>query len=176
MASAAGFAREERAGIEGFMALATATEAGGALVLTTPAAPGSPMLNRVVGLGVNRPATDADIDAALAAIEPGVTFYVAVAPDAQPASLPERLRARGLEPGWGWMSFRRDTRPLAARETSLRLVDVRSADEAAAFGRIVCESYGLAEPVQPVVASAPDRGWLCLLACDGDEPAGAAAL
>ena len=134
------------------------------------------MLNRIVGLGVGRPATEADIDEALAAIGTGVTFYVAVAPDAQPASLPDLLRDRGLEPGWGWMSFVRDASPPAAAQTSLRLVEVSSDEGAADFARIVRTSYGLPEAVEPAIAGAPAAGWLCWVAYDGDEPAAAAGL
>ena len=63
----------------------------GAVVLTMPEAPDSPMLNRVLGLGVERPATEADVDEALAAVPAGVTFYVAVAAGARPAELPRWL-------------------------------------------------------------------------------------
>jgi hypothetical protein len=76
------------------------------------------MLNRVVGLGVERPATEADVDEALAAIGPRVTFYVAVSPGARPVELPKWLRARGLEPGWGWMVFRRDVEDPAGRDVA----------------------------------------------------------
>jgi hypothetical protein len=134
------------------------------------------MLNRVVGLGVETPATEAGVDDALAAIGPGVTFYVAMAPGARPVELPEWLRARGLEPGWGWMVFRRDVEDPPRAETPLQIAEVGTADEAAAFGRIVRVSYELPQAVEPRFAGAPDAGWLCWLALDGDEPAGAAAL
>jgi hypothetical protein len=168
--------REQRVALRAQVVFSSATEAGGATVLRVPEAPASPMLNRVVGLGVERPATEADVDEALAAIGAGVTFYVAVAPGARPAQLPEWLRARGLEPGWGWMSFRRGVETPPRAESSLRLVEVASAGEAAAFGRLVALSYGLPEAVAPRIARAPDAGWLCWLALDGDEPAGAAGL
>jgi GNAT superfamily N-acetyltransferase len=134
------------------------------------------MLNRVVGLGVGRPATEVDVDEALAAIGSGVTFYVSLAPGARPAELSEWLRARGLEPGWGWMSFRRDVDDPPSAETSLRLVEVDTADHAAAFARVVRVSYGLPEPIEPRLAQTPGAGWQCWLALDGDEPAGAGAL
>jgi len=134
------------------------------------------MLNRVVGLGVDRPATDEDVDAALAAIGEGVTFYVAVAQCAEPAELPAWLEARGLERGWGWMSFSRSPDAPSAVETSLRLARVESAAEAAAFARIQRVGFGLPDAVEPPIALAPERGWECWLALDGDEPAGAGAL
>lgn len=168
--------REERVALQAQMAFSSAAEAGGAIVLCVPEAPDSPMLNRVVGLGVERPATEGDVDEALAAIGAGISFYVAVAPGARPGELPDWLRARGLEPGWGWMSFRRGVEAPPRVESSLRLLEVASGGEAAAFGNVVASSYGLAEAVAPRIARATDAGWLCWLALDGDEPAGAAGL
>jgi len=168
--------RVERAQLEAYGVLAEVTEAGGATVLQTPTAPGSPMLNRVVGLGVDRPATEEDVDAALAAIGRGVTFYVAVSPQAEPAELPAWLEQRGLAPGWGWMSFSRGPADPPRFVTSLRLARAESGAEAAAFARIQRVAYDLPEELEPVLALAPERGWECWLALDGDEPAGAGAL
>lgn len=168
--------RGERVALKASKAFSLAVEAGGAVVLRVPEAPGSPMLNRLVGLGVGRPATEADLDEAIAAIGAGVTFYVAVAPAARPVELPDWLRARGLEPGWGWMTFRRGLGAPPAAETSLRLVEVATADEAAAFARVVRVSYELPDAVEPRLSGVPDAGWRCWLALDGDEPAAAAAL
>lgn len=177
MPRAAGDAREERVALAAARAFAsTQSEAGGAVVLRVPEAPRSPMLNRIVGLGVGRPATEQDVDEALAAIGAGVTFYLAVAARARPASLPDLLRERGLRPSWGWMSFRRDTAPLPVPRTSLRLVEVKTPDTATAFARVVRESYGLPPAVDPLLASAHERGWSCWLALDRDEPAGGAGL
>ena len=79
-------------------------EVGSAVVMRWPQAPASSMLNRAVGLGVDRPASEEDVDAVLGALA-GTTFYVAVAPDAEPRQLPGWLQARGLVPGWaGWCS------------------------------------------------------------------------
>lgn len=172
----AGATREDRVALEASRAFSSASEAGGAIVLSVPEAPDSPMLNRVVGIGVERPATDADVDDALSAIDAGVTFYVAVTPGTRPLELTEWLRARGLEPGWGWMLFRRGVEGPPSAETSLRLVEVETTGEAAAFGRVVRVSYELPEGTEPRLARLPDAGWLCWLAFDGDEPAGAGAL
>lgn len=168
--------REERAGLKAARAFSTAIEAGGATVLRVPAAPESPMLNRIVGLGVDRPATESDVDAALAAIGPGITFYVSVTHGARPGELRSWLRARGLSPGWGWMAFRRGVEDLRSADTTLKLVEVVTPDERAAFARVVRVSYGLPPGVDASIAKAPDGGWQCWLALDGDEPAGAAAL
>lgn len=168
--------REESVALAAYGALAEVTEAGGASILQTPAAPGSPMLNRVVGLGVDRPAARDDVDAALAAMRAGVTFYVAVSPYAEPAELPSWLRERGLEPGWSWMSFTRGTAGAPPVASSLRLARAKSAADAAAFARIQRVAYDLPQGLEPVIALAPERGWECWLALDGDEPVGAGGL
>lgn len=168
--------REHRVSVAAYRGLGIATEVGGGVVITTPAAPGSPMLNRVIGLGVERPATEEDLDAAISVIASGVTYYVAVSPKARPEELPAWLAARGLEPGWGWMSFRRSPLDPPRLQTSLRLVSVESEPDTEAFARIQRIAYGLPEALDPVLRTAPERGWECWLALDGDEPAGAGAL
>lgn len=168
--------RAERVALESAKAFSSAVDAGGATVLQVPGAPDSPMVNRIAGLGLERPATEADLDRALAAIDPGVTFYVAVAPGARPPELSGWLRARGLEPGWGWMAFHRGVADPPPVETSLRVVGVATAGEAAAFARIVRAGFELPAAVEPALAHAVDAGWTCFLALDGDEPVAAAGL
>lgn len=148
---------------------------GGATCFRLDEAPDSPMLNRIAGLGLRTPATDPDIDGALAAME-GVTHYVAISPFAAPGDLGERLAGRGLEPGWGWMLFERDARPAPTVETTLELVEV---DEglAAAWADVVVTAYGLPPELAPLTAATASRpGWTCWLALDGGTPAAAAAL
>jgi GNAT superfamily N-acetyltransferase len=152
-----------------------ALETHGATCFRLDEAPESPMLNRVVGLGLGEPASDEAIDAALAAMD-GVSCYVAISPFASPADLGQRLSDRGLEPGWGWMLFERDASPPAPVETGLRIVEV-APGEAEPWARVVATAYGLPDAVVPVTAATPERpGWTCWLALDGDEPASAAAL
>jgi GNAT superfamily N-acetyltransferase len=168
--------REARVSVAAYRCLyPDAVELGGVTVMRASAAPASPMLNQIVGLGVDEPAGESQLDEALAAIGDEVDCYVAVAPDARPAELTGWLRGRGLEPGWGWMRFRRGLEPLAAPETALRLARVGE-QEALEFGRIVAAGYGLPAAVVPWTAQAYALGWDCWLALDGDEPAAAAGL
>jgi GNAT superfamily N-acetyltransferase len=168
--------RENRVSIAAYSCLyPDAVDLGGVTVLRAEAAPESPMLNQITGLGVDEPATEEQLDAALATMGDDVSCYVAVAPAARPEALTDWLRERGLEPGWGWMAFRRGLEPLAAPETSLRLVHVGE-QEARDFGRIVAAGYGLPDAVVPWAARAHACGWDCWLAFDGDEPAAAAGL
>ena len=151
-------------------------ETSGATCFRLDEAPDSPMLNRVVGLGLDGPATDEEIDEALAAMS-GVTFYVAVSPFAAPADLAPRLAERGLEPGWGWMLFERAIDPPPAAPTALRVVEVETAEQATAWATVVCAAYGLPDAVVDVIEpvyTTPE--WTCWLALDGDEPASGAGL
>lgn len=170
--------REERVSLEAYRCLYDdAREVGGAVVLRSPGTPDSPMLNRVVGLGVDEPASAEGIDAALAAMGGDVTFYVAVSPSSRPAAeLVAWLGARGLVPGWGWMLFRRSVDDAPAAPAPLRVVEVRSPAEADVFGQVVVAGYELPRAGAPWAASARERGWSCWLALAGDEPAAAAAL
>jgi len=150
-------------------------ELDGVTVLREPEAPLSPMLNRIIGLGVDEPATEAVLDEALAAMGDDVSCYAAVAPAARPAELAGWLQERGFEPGWGWMAFRRGVEDLPEHATSLRVVAVGPA-EGAAFGEIVATAYGLPEAIARRAATFPELGWDCWLALDGDEPAAAAGI
>jgi GNAT superfamily N-acetyltransferase len=147
---------------------------GGLTVLRSDAAPESPMLNRILGLGVDEPATEAQLDEALAAMGDDVACYVTVAPGARPPAIPQWLAARGLVPGWGWMTFRRGPEPVAGPQTTLAIAPVGAA-EADAFGRIVAAGFGLPSEAAAWIAGAHRLGWECRLALDGDEPVAAAA-
>jgi GNAT superfamily N-acetyltransferase len=147
----------------------------GVVALRADEAPGSPMLNRVVGLGVDVPATEELLDAAIAELG-DAAFYVAVAPGARPASLTEWLRERGFEPGWGWMQFERGAEPAPPVSTELIVREIGT-DLGGAFARVQRIAYGLPEAVEPWLATLPGTaGWNCWLAFAGDEPAAAGAL
>ena len=168
--------REDRVSLAAYRCLYPgAVELGGVTVLRADEAPLSPMVNRIVGLGLVEPATESALDEALAAIGEDVSCYVAIAPEARPAELGGWLAERGLEPGWSWMTFRRDVSPLPDAATSLRLVRVGS-DEATAFGEIVAAGYGLPDAVAPWAAKAYREGWDCWLALAGEVPAAAAGV
>jgi GNAT superfamily N-acetyltransferase len=170
--------REERVVLEAYRRIASSVdEAGGALVMRCTEAPDSPMVNRAVGLGLGTPATEQDVDAVVTAFGKDTTFYVAVAPAAEPPDLPHWLEQRGLEQGWGWMTFQRPVdAPPVPQATCLRIEEVRAPEQAAAFAQVVRSGYELPEAMEPVLARAPEVGWNCWLALEGDEPASAAAM
>ena len=169
--------RVERVGLSAFRSIHPdgVAELDGATALRVPAAHSSPMLNRIVGLGVESPASEQQLDAAIAAMS-GLWYYVSLSPSARPAAIRDWLAARGCTPSWGWMQFRRGVEPVAGAVTSLTVTDVDGA-RAPAFARVVRESYGLPEALEPIIAALPGSpGWHCFVALDGAVTAGAAAL
>jgi len=169
--------RAERLGVDAYRsALGEGVlELDGATALRVPQAPSSPMLNRIVELGVDESATESQLDAAIEAMA-GLRFYVSVSPDAKPRELAEWLVARGFEPGWGWMQFRRGVDDVPAPETPLELVEI-GREDVDDFARVVRVAYGLEAEVEAAIGHVVGvTGWSCWLAYAGDEPAGAAAL
>lgn len=146
-----------------------------ATALRMPPAHSAPFLNRIVGLGLGGPATEAQLDAAIAAMS-GLRYYVSLSPAARPVEIADWLAARGFTPDWGWMQFRRGVEPVADAQTELTVREI-GPDRAAEFAQLVRRAYGLPEAVEPVLAALPGRAhWTCWLAFADDEPAGAAAL
>ncbi len=168
--------RESRVSLEAYACLyPDRIQLDGVTVLRSDEAPESPMLNRIVGLGIDDPANESLLDAALDAIGDDVDSYVSISPGARPEALPAWLRERGLEPGWSWMAFRRGADDPPKPSTSLRLVRVGKA-EAEAFGRVIAAGYGLPDAVAPWAAGAHAAGWDCWLVLEDDEPAAAAGV
>jgi ribosomal protein S18 acetylase RimI-like enzyme len=152
-----------------------ATTIGGALC-TSVGAQASTMLNRVVGLGLDQPATDEDLDAIQAFFSrQGQPFYVSLNAKAQPRDLPERLAGRGFTDGYAWMKFTRGPEPPPPTETALR-TDRIDAERGADFGDVVATGYELEPFTADWLAELPTTAWRCYVAYDGEEPAGAAAL
>lgn len=150
-------------------------ELPGATALRMPQAHSSPMLNRIVGLGLDGPASEQQLDGTIAAMA-GLRYYVSLSPDAEPAAIGSWLAARGFEPSWGWMGFRRGVDDPPEAETRLAIAEL-GPERAAEFAALLRAAYGLPEELAPVLAALPGLpGWRCFLALDGDEPAGAAAL
>ncbi len=149
-------------------------EVGGATCLRAPYAPDSPMLNRIVGLGLGGSVDESALDAALASMG-DTTFYVAVSPSAEPG-LDRLLEARVLEQGWGWMMFERGSGRAPAPETSLQVVEATNA-AAGSWAQIVATGYGLPDAALGRLESVPALpGWHAFLALEADEPVAAAAV
>ena len=168
--------RVGRCAHEAYVAFEDTIDIGGARVLLAAEAPDTPMVNRIVGLGLDGPATESQLDRALAAVPDGTRFYVAVDPQAQPPELPDWLRARGLDQGWGWMMFTRAASIAPPAVTSELVVTPVRPGEADAFARIVRLGYDLPEAVETRLARAPETGWQMFTADEAGTPIGAAGI
>ena len=133
--------------------------------------------NRVVGLGVNRPAKPEDIDAVL-------DFYaglgqtnvtIQMAPHALPANLPAWLVDRDFVRGRSWAKVWRETADPPTVDTSLRIEEI-GPDQAGPFSSIVATAFELPAAGAAAEATLGRRGWHQYLGFDGSVPVTAAAM
>jgi hypothetical protein len=148
---------------------------GGATLFRQDGAPDSAMVNRVVGLGLDRPATETAVDEILAAMR-GVRCFVAVSPHAEPEALEGWLSQRGLQRGWGWMQFSRGVDQLPHVETDLRIARI-GPELGADFARVVVRAFELPETLTAWFTRVPAiDGWSVWLAFDGDQAVASGSL
>ena len=150
----------------------------GALVATAASSPTSIVVNRALGLGVERPADPTTVREIVdryrrAGVE---RYFVHLDPAAAPAELGEWLAREALEPARAWAKFVRppEPPPAATSDLEIRLVDGRHAGD---FGRIAAAAFGLEAPWAEALAGLAGLAeWRVYLSFDGGEPAGCGAL
>ncbi|MGZ8694855.1 MAG: hypothetical protein ACXWYS_05390 [Gaiellaceae bacterium] len=148
----------------------------GAAALAMPSVP-SPMLNRVSGLGLAEPASEAaleEIDEFFA--EHRVPYAIAVAPGAQPVELTGLLAERGFTSGYAWTKFSRglEDPPHGMTDLDVRLI---GREAGADFALVVREAYDMPPEAEEGLAETPSAGgFSCFVAYAGAEPAAAGVL
>ncbi|HSB39382.1 MAG TPA: GNAT family N-acetyltransferase [Gaiellaceae bacterium] len=153
---------------------ARTAELGGALCIRLEADARSAMFNRVLGLGLDRPATEEGLERIASFYRDGIAWAVALAPQAEPPELPSWLERRGSTKGYGWTKFTRRAGGAPVADTQLR---VERVEEGVAFAEAFVRGYGTPEFFRGWLARLPRRpGWHCFVAFDGGEPAGVGAL
>ncbi len=138
----------------------------------------SPLLNRAVGLGVNRPATQDGIERICAAYrEHDVEgFYLGVHPEARPHSIQQLLEKAGLTPDRGWIKFERGPDPAPTAESNLEVREIGE-EYVDDFGAIAAAAYGMTPAAALVVRGLVDRpGFHLYMTFEGDTPAGTGAM
>lgn len=136
----------------------------------------STMLNRVVGLGLDEPATEEQLGEIEGFFAPhGQPYYVSLNPRARPSDLPGRLARHGFSDGYAWMKFTRGPEEPPPTQTGLRVEEI-GPEQGADFGEIVAAGYEFEPFTVPWLAELPKTSWRCYVVYDGEEPAGAAAL
>jgi hypothetical protein len=153
-------------------------EIGGAVCIALPDAPRSAMFNRALGVGLEQPATQEQIDRIGGFFNGlGVEWCVALAPQAQPAELSSWLATRGFTSGYAWAKFHRGLADPSGGGTGLRVAEVRGGADAEAFADVFVRAYGTPELFRDWLARVPGRaGWRCFVAFDGETPAATGAL
>jgi len=153
------------------------TEIVGALCTAVPAAPGSALFNRVVGIGLEEPATEEALDEIEAFFaDDEVAYGITVTPDAEPPRLTAWLEARGFSRGYAWAKFRRGIESAAEQETDLTVERI-GADRGDVFADVFQRAYGTPELLRPRLQRIPaETGWYCFVAFADGVPAATAAV
>lgn len=136
------------------------------------------LFNRVVGLGLHEPATEAMLDDVVAMYrEAGVTKYIVqISPAAQPAELPAWLEARGLSARDNWAKVYRPATAPPEVSTDLR-IECIGREYAETFAQVACTAFGMPLALSPMLVATIGRpGWRHYLAFDGNEPVATGAL
>lgn len=151
----------------------------GATLLVAAGLP-SPLFNRVIGLGMHQPATDADVDTIAAVYrDAGVaSWWLHWNPAAGPADMPARLEARGfkLPPRCSWAKVWRGPEPAPAIMTSLRVAVARDAEVGATM-QAVHRAFEMPPFMAAWLSAVHGRpGWRVYTAADGDAIVGGGCL
>lgn len=151
-----------------------AERVGSAIVLIAPDYP-IILFNRVIGLGVQEPASETMVDEIVALYRSaGVTRYaVQVNPSATPTILPTWLNARGFQRRDNWAKVYRPALPPVEISTNLH-IRVIGQDDADLFAQVACSAFGMPGALTPMLtATIGQPGWRHYLAFDGNPEAGA---
>jgi GNAT superfamily N-acetyltransferase len=153
--------------------------ADGAASMATALPAGALTVNRVLGLGVERPLTPgAVIDAVNLYRTAGVSrFLLHLHPAAANDAVLAALDHAGLHPARGWQKLSRDLADLPSGDASDLLVREIDERQGEVFARIVAASFELGDAAVPWLARLPGHcGWRAFLTYDGTVPVGAGAL
>lgn len=154
-----------------------AVDIGSATCLTCQGLEPALVFRRAVGLGVERPTSEAELDEVLSHMQGRAPSYaVPVAPQSRPAKMAAWLEQRGFSRGYAWMKFRRqcDDVPREAGDLDIRVI---GNDLGAEFGRIVAAGFELPATVVPWLGALPGRAnWVCVMAFSGRIPVATGAV
>jgi GNAT superfamily N-acetyltransferase len=141
-----------------------------------------PLTNRVIGLGLTEPATEALVDQIVGRYkEAGNAFMVPLSPAAEPAELVRWLEERGLKRGASWVKMYRSTEaPVEPARTDLR-IERATPEEVKAMAVVLNEAFGATGhvadfflAVTEVQLYLPDWHWY--IGWDGDTPVAVASM
>lgn len=135
------------------------------------------VLNRVLGLGILKPATlEAIGEARRLYQQAGIErFLVHCCAESEPPELPGWLHANGLKPGRRWIKFVRDgLHPFETAATPR--VEPVGREHRDLIADIVADAFDMTQAAGQLVAGLAGRpGWRLYMSFDGDEPLGVGA-
>lgn len=137
-----------------------------------------PLFNRVIGLGLLEPATEASVDWILEQFnQRGLcNFAFQLSPVAQPPKLAGWLEARQVKSRDNWSKVYRPANPAVEIFTDLHIERI-GPQYAGEFSRVACAAFGMPDFLGPMLAAAVGRkGWYHYLAWDGRKPVASGAL
>ncbi len=152
---------------------------GGAYVSAFAGLPATAItINRTIGLGLDEPADEAQLDAVIATYAgAGIKrYFVHVHPEARPVDLADRLKGKGLAPARAWVKLARGRERPPPASTRLEVRRAGPAD-AAALGRIAAAAFDLGEAGEAVLRALVGRPcWHVFMTAYEGEPAGCGTL
>ena len=134
--------------------------------------------NRVIGLGITEPATEADVEAASAFFGTvGVTQSVIhLAPGARPAELERWLQARGYVSGARWIKCWHDLVDVARPDPLMR-IDRIEPDRADEYAGICSSAFGFEAGLHDLAEATVGRaGWAHYVGYEGATPVATGAM
>lgn len=137
------------------------------------------IVNRVIGLGVERPASREDVERIADRYrEAGVRRHlVHLDASARPDELEGWIQAAGYGSYRAWVPFERRGQEPPSQSPSDLVVRPTTPEDAPEFGAIVADGFDLGEDGAPLIAGLTAHpAWRTYLTTDGDEIAGAAGL
>lgn len=136
------------------------------------------VFNRVVGLGLNSPASRETVERLVQKYrDKGINnFAIQLSPDAEPPELYEWMSELGLSVRDHWTKGYRAADPYLTVETDLRIEQLDKS-QANIFAEVACAAFEMPESLLPLIAAPVGLpGWTHYVALDGDKPAAVAAL
>ncbi len=137
------------------------------------------MFNRIMGLGVSKPATESMLDEVVHIFQNAgcKNYRTEVSPLVLPAQYPMWLVARGFtQGGRNWAKMYRGNEPAPVISSNLR-VETIGKDQADAFANVMLPVFGITPVYRPLmVGNIGKPGWRHYLAFAGAKPVSAATM
>jgi GNAT superfamily N-acetyltransferase len=150
-------------------------EAGGATCALIRGLSQISELNRVMGLGIDEPVTEATLNA-IDEVFAGSPHIISLSPEARPDGIEVRLARRGYAPGYAWMKFCRTPDDELSAPTDLRIEAVGE-ERGDDFARVVATGFGMPTVMRSLLVPLAGRPrWTCFVAYAGETPVGGGAL